>query len=344
MNPSTDYTRNEKAVRMVEYLLRLASLRSTLVRDIVEYAKVLWVNDIPRQKGCFTQAWGPDEGYDSDIWVEVQNRREPELPSIPDLCNDWIDKSALRNKHDLPALLPEITRQAKNPALRKGSDQPELTWRTEHLEDHPNVQPIWDQYIKERWLPWREEHNVWENIHKVYGALFAIHQEQLRLGEEYELVLGLGRIHMADFHQRRAATARLTVGQQAKFDSGLPQNGDGGPGLTGQAVACRASRQIKCGSLAGDSGDSVRPSIALGNRLPAGVMQADDVVGEQFDRRGRQPQRNQFAAQLLYQLGGPQTDRAQLLAIAARRAGKKTFCQLGSGQLSPSTRARAAAR
>lgn len=33
---------------------------------------------------------------------------------------------------------------------------------------------------------------MWEEVHKVYSALFAIHQEQLRLGEEYELVLGLG--------------------------------------------------------------------------------------------------------------------------------------------------------
>jgi very-short-patch-repair endonuclease len=37
-----------------------------------------------------------------------------------------------------------------------------------------------------------EEHNRWESIHAVYSALFAIHQEQIRLGEEYELVLGLG--------------------------------------------------------------------------------------------------------------------------------------------------------
>lgn len=37
-----------------------------------------------------------------------------------------------------------------------------------------------------------EVHNNWESVHKVYSKLFAIHQEQLRLGEEYELVLALG--------------------------------------------------------------------------------------------------------------------------------------------------------
>jgi hypothetical protein len=64
--------------------------------------------------------------------------------------------------------------------------------RAERLEEHPEVQLAWDRYIKDKWLPWAEEHNAWEKVHKAYSTLFAIHQEQLRLGEEYELVLGLG--------------------------------------------------------------------------------------------------------------------------------------------------------
>jgi hypothetical protein len=100
--------------------------------------------------------------------------------------------SSLRNKNDLPELLPEITRQIPNPDWVEESDQPETIPRTEHLEDHPEVQGAWDRYVEEKWLPWTEEHNAWEKVHKVYSALFAIYQEQLRLGEEYELVLGLG--------------------------------------------------------------------------------------------------------------------------------------------------------
>jgi very-short-patch-repair endonuclease len=192
MNSSTDQRPNEKAVRLVEYLLRLASLRTKLVRDIADYEKLLWLKDIPREKGCFTQAWGQDENYDSDIWVEVQKRREPELPSVPDQCKDWVDDGSLRNKNDLPEVLPEITRQVENPDWQEASGQRELIERTERLEDHPEVRKAWDRYLEERWLPWVEEHNAWESVHKVYSSVFAIHQEQLRLGEEYELVLGLG--------------------------------------------------------------------------------------------------------------------------------------------------------
>ena len=192
MNSFKSQDLNEKAVRLVDYLLRLANLRAKLIRDIAEYEKVLWLSDIPHERGCFTQAWGRDEEHEPDEWLEVQTRREPELPAVPAQCRDWVSLPSLRNKNDLPELLPEITRQIPNPVWREGTDQPETIPQTERLEDHLEVGRAWDRYVEDKWLQWTEEHNVWEKVHKVYSALFAIHQEQLRLGEEYELVLGLG--------------------------------------------------------------------------------------------------------------------------------------------------------
>jgi len=192
MNPSSTQSPNEKAVRLLDYLLRLTSLRTKLIRDVNEYEKVLWLSDVPRERGCFTQAWGRDEEHEPDEWLEVQSRREPELPTVPAQCKEWLNHSALRHKDDLPELLPEITRQIQNPDWYEGSDQPETIPHTERLEDHPDIQQAWDRYVEDKWLPWTEDHNAWEKVHKVYSSLFAIHQEQLRLGEEYELVLGLG--------------------------------------------------------------------------------------------------------------------------------------------------------
>ncbi len=182
----------QKVIRLVDYLGRLALLRSKLIRDIAEYEKVLWISDVPHEQGCFTQAWGRDEEHEPDEWLEVQNRREPELPAVPAQCKDWVEQPSLRNKNDLPDLLSEIARQIQNPDWREGSDRPETIPYTELLGDHPEVRQAWDRYIEDKWFPWTEEHSAWERVYKVYSALFAIHQEQLRLGEEYELVLGLG--------------------------------------------------------------------------------------------------------------------------------------------------------
>ena len=192
MSSTQERNPNEKAVRLVDYLLRLASLRTKLIRDIAEYERVLWVSTVPNERGCFTQAWGRDEEHEPDEWLEVQNRREPELPVVPAQCNGWVNFPTLRNKSELPELLLEITRRIPNPNWREGSDQPETIPQIERLADHPEIQRTWDTYVEGKWLPWTEEHSAWEKVHKVYSALFAIHQEQLRLGEEYELVLGLG--------------------------------------------------------------------------------------------------------------------------------------------------------
>lgn len=100
----------QKVVRLVEYLQRLASLRTKLTRNIAEYEKVLWVSSVPHERACFTQAWGRDEEHEPDEWLEIQNRREPELPAVPAQCKDWVNPPLLRNKNDLPELSPYVTR------------------------------------------------------------------------------------------------------------------------------------------------------------------------------------------------------------------------------------------
>lgn len=55
-----------KAIRLVEYLTRLASLRTEIIRRIGDYKNVFWIKDVPEQKGCFSQAWGRNEDYHSE--------------------------------------------------------------------------------------------------------------------------------------------------------------------------------------------------------------------------------------------------------------------------------------
>jgi very-short-patch-repair endonuclease len=187
-----DSDKKSKAIRLVEYLTRLASLSTKTVRDVTEYQDTLWIKDIPELKGCFTRAWDSDDESNPDVWIEVQTRREPEVPIVPPSCKEWIDDSTLRNKSDLPELSPEITRLVKNISWNQGSDQQEYVTGVDRIEEHPETEKQWERYVEDRWLPWSEEHNDWQSIQVAYSELFAIHQEQLRRAEEYELVLGIG--------------------------------------------------------------------------------------------------------------------------------------------------------
>ena len=220
-NQQTQSPEQQKLARLIEYLLRMATLRTKLIRDIADYERVLWISTVPHEGGCFTQAWGRDEEHEPDEWLEVQNRREPELPAVPAQCKDWVNPPSLRQKNGLPGLLPEFTRRIANPDWVEGSDQPETIPQVEHLEDHPEVQGAWDRYVEGKWLPWAEEHNVWEKVHKVYSSLFAIHQEQLRLGEEYELVLGLGLLTWQTPTGQRARRHLIVADAILEFEARL---------------------------------------------------------------------------------------------------------------------------
>jgi hypothetical protein len=132
-----------------------------------------------------------------------------------------VNQSALRNKDNLPELLPEIIRQVQNPNWYEGSDQPETIPCTEVLKEHPEVQRAWDHYVEGKWLPWTEEHGTWEKVHKVYSALFAIHQEQLRLGEEYELILGLGLLSWQTPTGQRVRRHLIVADASLEFDARL---------------------------------------------------------------------------------------------------------------------------
>ena len=211
----------DKVMRLVEYLTRLAVLRTRTTRDVDEYQNVLWLKNIPKLKGCFTQAWGRDEDFDLDVWIEIQNQKEPPLPGVPSICEDWVEDKSLRDKNDIPELLSEIRKQVENPDWEEGTDQPEFIFHIKRLEDYPDVQEAWDKYFEEHWLPWMEVHNDWERIHKVYTTLFAIHQEQLRLSEEYELVLAIGLLIWQTPNGQRVRRHLIVANAALEFEAKL---------------------------------------------------------------------------------------------------------------------------
>jgi len=215
-------SRNEtRAIRLVEYLMRLASLRTKIIRELSEDTQVLWIHKIPREKGCFTQAWGANEEYDKDIWLEVQTFIEPELPSPPELCRCWVDNNNIRDTKGLPTLLETITEQVKTPGWKEGSDLPQYINKTIYLENCHRVKEEWNKYIELKWLTWAEQHKKWEEVHNVYSTLFAIRQEQLRLGEEYELILGLGLLTWQTQSNQRVRRHLVVANAILEFEARL---------------------------------------------------------------------------------------------------------------------------
>ncbi|RZB37738.1 MAG: hypothetical protein SRB2_00840 [Desulfobacteraceae bacterium Eth-SRB2] len=187
-----------KAIRLIDYLTELALLRSKIVRDISAYQSVLWLHEIPQElEYCFSQAWGTNEEFDENIWIEVKKYDEPILDEIPEICEKWVDRSTLRNTKDIPELLSSINIQVEEQNPDAKLDTPEKDEfipvnKTLLLNDHPEVSEAWEGFVDSKWFFWADLHQRWQSVQKVYAKLFSIYQEQQKLGEEYELVLGLG--------------------------------------------------------------------------------------------------------------------------------------------------------
>lgn len=212
---------SEKAIRLVEYLIRIAHLRSRIIRDFSEYERVMWLHQIPHEKGCYTRLWGSEEEHDPDIWIEVQTAKEPQLPTVPKVCRDWVIEESIHQTTDIPMLREEIAIQQPNPAWTQTSLEPAFITKTEKLVDHPEVRNVWETYVARMWRPWAEVHRKWETVHNIYSQLFTIYQEQKRLGEEYELVLSIGLLCWQTPQCQRVRRHLITAKASLEFEASV---------------------------------------------------------------------------------------------------------------------------
>ncbi len=189
-----DNKNTDKIIRLVEYLTALAKINAKIVRSLDDYRKVFWIHDIPNEpKYCFTQAWGQEEEHDTDVWIEIKKFPEPELPKIPAKCTDWVKGETLRNTKDLPELHDSIVIESTEEDTETGEKF--TVADTLYIENYPDVQQTWDDYLEKQWIPWTELYNQYVEVQKVYASLFHIYQEQQKLGEQYELVFCKGLLN-----------------------------------------------------------------------------------------------------------------------------------------------------
>lgn len=220
------------SINLLDYLIELARLRSKIIRKVDDYQSVLWLHEIPREKKyCFTQAWGIVEESDQykEIWVEITKYSEPTLDGVPQICEDWIDKSALWNTKEIPSLRSSINIQIEvpNPDANQdatGKNEAVIIAKVLSLAEYPEVSDAWEKFVDSKWKPYAELHRQWQSVQNVYSKLFKIYQEQLKFGEEYEFILGLGLLtwktpsgHSVKRHLITAKAVLTFDAKQGKF-------------------------------------------------------------------------------------------------------------------------------
>ena len=209
-----------KTLRLLDYLRAIAKINSSIVRNIDEFRKVLWVSDVPSEpKYCYSRVWGESEEHGDDVWLEVKKFNEPPLPVIPQTCKDWVDPQSVRNVQMIPELHSQISIETHREEPHTG--EVITDYETTVLMDFPDVQKAWDEYLESKWLPWSELYKRYSAVQKVYAELFFIFQEMQKLGEQYELVFCFGLLTWRTPSRQPARRHLITAKAALEFEPHL---------------------------------------------------------------------------------------------------------------------------
>jgi len=203
----------DKAVRLFTYLKELTELRSDVKRSCDEYDQVIWWTEIPREKECYCAAWdiGREAAYDD--WIRVERPRRKRPPSPPASLAPWLSEREVSDSSlESPPLKETIVEEVREAGSGSGTT-PETVVR--RLEDWPAISRQWELYVQNHWLPWAQEDRRLLNVQAIYNELFTAYQKQERLGETYEVVVGIGLLTWKPPHgpevRRHVVAAQSTI-------------------------------------------------------------------------------------------------------------------------------------
>jgi very-short-patch-repair endonuclease len=226
---SGDTVVRDKAVRLFTYLKELTELRTDVRRNCDEYDQVVWWAEIPREKECYCAAWelGRDAAYED--WLRVERPRHKRPPTPPTALLPWLSERDVADaSQDVPQLRDSIVEElGSSDGFGQG---PETVVR--RLEDYPAISRQWELYVENHWWPWAIEERRLQPVQSIYNELFAAYQNQERMGEIYEVVVGVGLLTWQPPHgpeiKRHVATAQASIEFDPKtgvITIGLPPDG-----------------------------------------------------------------------------------------------------------------------
>jgi len=189
----------QKSAALLRFLKDTVTLRRKRVPAYGASDKLLWFGEVPRDRPEIRSAFFTDNPSEfPDLWLEVRKKRMPPRPPVPEILRDWIRPQDLDEVGHEPEVLPEITvlveRRVPDPNAppQQGRTVAENVPEVRRLEDHPEVQDAWLEYLVNQWDPWAQEMRRWQEAHRVYEDVDFMRRRLEEAEERYELVLGVG--------------------------------------------------------------------------------------------------------------------------------------------------------
>ena len=216
----------DKTKALLNFLKNATTLRRKRTPVYGSTDRILWFANIPKNHHEIHSAFFSNTPTElPDLWLEVRKKRMPPRPSIPEVCKDWVNPQELDRIDQEPELLPEITLLVEkevpdsDAAPREGRMRIEKVPEIRHLEDYPEIQDAWLEYLINQWSPWAQEMRNWQEVQRIYEAVDFMRRRLEEAEERYELILAVGLLTWRDptgvTVKRHLLTAPAEIGLDA---------------------------------------------------------------------------------------------------------------------------------
>ena len=231
----------EKTAALLQFLKGAATLRRKRIPAYGARDKLLWLRDLPRDlpqtwRDACRSAFVADNPADiPDLWLEVRKKRRPTLPALPEELKDWVPQEFQTSLDDyldkssadlLDLLNPQITVLVEKRSLdpdalsREGRTLTDTVPEVRRLEDRPELQDAWLEYLVKHWEPWADETRRWQEIQRVYEDVDFMRRRIEEAEERYELLLAVGLLQWRDSTGAAVKRHLLTAPAEITLDAG----------------------------------------------------------------------------------------------------------------------------
>jgi hypothetical protein len=179
----------DRAERLFTFLKEYVALRTKVTRDLLNYDTVLWLHAFPPESMVESSSGAAIGEPEQTVWVTFRKPTFEKPPKPAEILDPWIDERLLADSsQDQPK-----TNERMPHSYNVGGIYMDRPLPTRRLEEVPELNGFWREYVETAWGwgPWGEKDRESRRLKEIYTALYSLFQKQQRLGEAYEIVLGV---------------------------------------------------------------------------------------------------------------------------------------------------------
>ena len=209
------------AKNVFRYLAEYTQLRTRQQRNMDTW-DLSWVHSWPSGTEVTNALLDSNDILSTGTLLSVKRPQRPSAPPPSAGVACWLDLETLSDSTlEAPLVLRTISVPSDAPKTDDEGNSVSVDPIVMKLDDSPGAYDEVQRYISRSWLPWAQTDRNKAAIQSLYGQLFSWRQRQIQLGEQWEMILGVGTLVWKDQDtQEPIRRPLLTIPVTVEMDAG----------------------------------------------------------------------------------------------------------------------------